>query len=58
MFGLGFGGLLVGLVWPYAVGPLGADVGVLVTLMGGLSLVIGGAVASWATRHVEADPRV
>ncbi len=58
ILGLGVGGLLIGLVWPYVVGPLGADVGVLITALGGISLVIGGAVASWATRHVEADPPV
>ena len=58
LLGLAFGGLLIGLVWPYLVGPLGADVGVTVTALGGLALVIGGAVASWATRHSESDPRV
>jgi hypothetical protein len=56
--GLGVGGLLIGLIWPYLIGPLGADIGVLVTALGGLALVTGGIVASWATRHVEADPLV
>ena len=58
ILGLAVGGLLIGLVWPYLVGPLGADVGVLITALGGVSLVIGGAVASWATRHVEVEPPV
>jgi hypothetical protein len=58
LLGLAFGGLLIGLVWPYVVGPLGADVGVTVTALGGLALVIGGTLASWATRHSESDPRV
>ena len=58
ILGLAMGGLLIGLVWPYVVGPLGADVGVLITALGGILLVIGGAVASWATRHVEADSPV
>ncbi len=58
ILGLGMGGLLIGLVWPYVVGPLGADIGVLITALGGISLVIGGAVSSWATRHVEAHPPV
>lgn len=58
VLGLGLGGLLVGLVWPYLVGPLGADVGVLCVGLGGVAMVIGGAVASWATRHVEAEPVV
>jgi hypothetical protein len=56
--GLGFGGLLVGLTWPYLFGPLGADIGAMVTALGGVSLVIGGSVASWATRHAESDPVV
>lgn len=58
VLGLALGGLLIGLTWPYLVGPLGADVGVTVTALGGLALVIGGAVASWATRHAETDPPV
>ena len=56
--GLILGGLLVGLVWPYAIGPVGADVGAMVVGLGGLALVVGGIVASWATRHDEADPLV
>ncbi|MEA2631728.1 MAG: hypothetical protein QOE66_1947 [Chloroflexota bacterium] len=58
VLGLVLGGLLIGLTWPYVVGPLGADVGVVVTALGGVALVIGGVVASWATRHAEPDPRV
>jgi hypothetical protein len=58
VLGLGVGGLLIGLTWPYVLGPLGADVGVLVTTVGGLALVIGGGVASWATRHAGTDPLV
>jgi hypothetical protein len=58
VLGLAVGGVLIGLVWPYVVGPLGADVGVLVTALGGISLVIGGAVGTWATRHVEPEPPV
>ena len=55
---LGLGSLLIGLAWPYQVGPLDADVGVLVVTLGGLALVIGGVVAIWATRHVEVGPAV
>lgn len=58
VLGLGLGGLLVGLVWPYLVGPLGADVGVLCVGLGGVAMTIGGAVVSWATRHVEVEPVV
>jgi len=55
---LALGSLLIGLVWPYQVGPLGADVGILVVALGGLAMAMGGVVGSWATRHVEADPAV
>jgi hypothetical protein len=58
VLGIGLGGVLIGLAWPYVVGPLGADIGVSLTTFGGLALLIGGGVASWATRHAPADPRV
>lgn len=55
---LGLGGLLIGLAWPYQFGPLGADVGVIIIALGGLALVIGGVVTTWATRHPEVAPAV
>jgi hypothetical protein len=58
VLGLASGALVVGLTWPYLIGPLGADVGVLIAAIGALALVIGGAVASWATRHAGVDPLV
>jgi hypothetical protein len=58
VFALALGGVLLGLTWPYQIGPLGADVGVIVVGLGGLALVIGGVVTSWATRHVEVEPAV
>jgi len=58
VLGLTFGGLLIGLIWPYSIGPLGADIGATVTVLGGVSLIIGGLVASWASRHSETPPAV
>jgi hypothetical protein len=58
VLGLAVGGLLVGLTWPYAIGPLGADIGAMVTFLGGVALLVGGTVASWATRHGRPDPAV
>jgi hypothetical protein len=58
ILGLVFGGLLLGLAWPYLVGPLGADVGLTMVTLGGVALLIGGVLALWATRHVEAEPLV
>ena len=58
VLGLLTGGLLVGLTWPYAIGPLGAEIGAMATFIGGLVLLGGGFVAIWATRHGEADPVV
>ncbi|TFG68791.1 MAG: hypothetical protein E4H24_02650 [Thermomicrobiales bacterium] len=56
--GLALGGLLIGLSWPYLVGPLGADIGVLMVGLGGAILGIGGVMASWSSRHVEFEPPV
>jgi len=58
VLGLLTGGLLLGLTWPYAIGPLGAELGAMATFVGGLLLIGGGLVAVWATRHAEADPAV
>ena len=52
------GGLLIGIVWPYEVGSLGADIGILVVGLGALAMVIGGVVTIWATRHAGVDPLV
>jgi hypothetical protein len=58
VLGLAAGGILIGLAWPYVVGPLGADVGVTVIVLGGVALEIGGVVGSWATRHASEVPAV
>jgi hypothetical protein len=56
--GLGLGALLIGLAWPYVVGPLGAQIGVLIVMIGGATLVAGGALTTWASRHLEAGSTV
>lgn len=58
VLGLALGGILVGLTWPYALGPLGADIGAMLTLLGGLALVIGGGLATWSERHAGEGPPV
>ncbi len=55
---VGLGGLLIGLTWPYVFGPLGSQVGVTVTALGGIALLIGGGVSTWASRHQVTNPRV
>jgi hypothetical protein len=58
VLGLVGGALLIGMVWPYLIGPLGADVGVLVTALGGVALIAGGSIAVWSRHHAEAVPGV
>lgn len=53
--GLGLGSLLVGLVWPYLVGPLGSGPGVLIVVGGALLLGVAGVVAIATDRHVGAE---
>jgi hypothetical protein len=56
--GLVSGALLIGLVWPYVIGPLGAEVGVLAVALGGVALLVGGLLTSWASRHDVTAPPV
>jgi hypothetical protein len=49
--GLGLGALLIGLVWPYAVGPLGAQLGALAVGLGAVMLVVAGIAALVVDRH-------
>jgi hypothetical protein len=51
VLGLALGGLLIGLTWPYAIGPLGADIGAMLVTLGGLALAVGGGLALWSDRH-------
>ena len=58
VLGLALGGLLIGLTWPYAIGPLGAGIGAMLATLGGLALVVGGGLALWSDRHAGAGPAV
>ena len=49
--GLTLGGLLVGLTWPYLLGPLGAGPGVLAILAGGMVLGLAGVLDLVEARH-------
>ncbi len=53
--GLGLGALLAGLVWPYLIGPLGAGPGVLMVVVGALSLVTAGVAALAVDRRTGTD---
>ncbi len=56
--GLGLGALLVGLVWPYLFGPLGAQLGAIAVALGAVMLVVAGIAALIVDRHAEADELV
>ena len=55
--GLVAGALLLGLAWPYMFGPLGAKIGIPVTVVGAVLLLAAGTIAV-VVRHVEAEPPV
>jgi hypothetical protein len=56
--GLALGSLLVGLVWPYVVGPLGAQLGAMAVLVGALLLVAAGVAALLVDRRIRGVPLV
>ncbi|MFL5777841.1 MAG: hypothetical protein ACJ761_02755 [Chloroflexota bacterium] len=49
--GLVLGSLVLGVLWPYLIGPLGAGVGVLTAAAGSVLLIAAGLGASWESRH-------
>jgi hypothetical protein len=55
LLSLTMGALLIGVAWPYVVGPLGAGPGVILVAVGGLLLVTAGVTTGVIHRH--ADPR-
>ncbi len=56
--GLALAALLLGLVWPYMLGPLGAGVGVLIVAIGAALLGVAGTLALVSDRHAGADRAV
>ncbi len=53
--GLGFGALLLGLVWPYLLGPLGSGPGALIVVVGSIALTVSGILALAGDRHAGTD---
>lgn len=56
--GLGLGALLLGLVWPYLLGPLGSSAGVLIVSIGAACLAVAGLLALVGDRHAGVDRAV
>lgn len=49
--GLGLGALVLGLVWPYLIGPLGSGPGALIVAIGAVALAVSGILALITDRH-------
>jgi hypothetical protein len=56
--GLGVGALLLGLTWPYLLGPLDAAPGVLIAAIGAIALIGSGLLALVTDRHAGSDRAV
>jgi hypothetical protein len=56
--GLAVGSLLLGLTWPYLLGPLDAAPGVLIDAIGAIALIGSGVLALVTDRHAEVDKAV
>jgi hypothetical protein len=53
--GLALGGLVVGLTWPYLIGPLGGQLGAWAVALGGALLMAAGVAAIVLDRHAPND---
>jgi len=51
--GVALGALLVGLAWPYLLGPLGAQAGLIAVAAGAAALLVAGILAIATDRHVS-----
>ncbi len=55
---LALGGLLLGVVWPFVIGGIGAQIGALSVAFGGLLLIAGGVLSVRPARHGRRAPPV
>jgi hypothetical protein len=58
LLGVALGSFVLGLAWPYVVGPLGAGPGALLAWVSGLVMFIAGTVSLLALRHAALPPDV
>lgn len=56
--GVGLGALLIGLAWPYLVGPLGIQAGLLAVVIGAALILVAGALAIASDRHADSTRSV
>jgi hypothetical protein len=56
--GVGLGALLLGLAWPYLVGPLGIQAGLLAVVIGAALILIAGILAIATGRHADSTRSV
>ncbi|HVG67977.1 MAG TPA: hypothetical protein VM785_07270 [Gaiellales bacterium] len=58
VLGVALGSFVLGLAWPYVVGPLGAGPGALLAWVSGLVMLIAGMVSLLVLRHAALPPDV
>ena len=56
--GVALGGFVLGLAWPYVVGPFGAGPGALLAWVSGLVLFVAGIISLLVLRHAALPPDV
>ena len=56
--GVGLGALLFGLAWPYLVGPLGIQAGLLAVVIGAALILVAGILAIATGRHADSAQAV
>jgi hypothetical protein len=56
--GIALGALLLGLAWPYAFGPLGTGVGIVLLVVAACLLLLGGLLSTLVQRHGATTPAV